>query len=398
MAKGLCPPDLEQNTIPAVFNRAGYDTMRTCKTGQQLRGGQQALHRSGTTPPSAAARPRPAAPGMATGCWNTSRQRAGDEGHRPVPDLLRVLAPARHARRHARAAGEVRRGQSHRQGHVRRRRIPRRRSCPPTICPRIRSPTATPASATKSPSAACGSGATSGPSATSWAASSPAARTSTSRSAACSSSSRRWASSTTPTSSTPPTTASPSAATACRASRISTSTPGACPSSSRAPASSRARRAEGNIYLLDVLATLCDLAGISAARDQRGHQLQAGPRRQAAHRPRRALRRLQRRHQAGHAERQEGRLEADQVRRHGRQGARDPALQPGGESPTSSSSEHHDPASDRTDRPDARRRTRSTSPATRGTRPSSRRWRPCCSPRCAAWMIPGGCGTSPMTA
>ncbi|MEZ6078010.1 MAG: sulfatase-like hydrolase/transferase [Pirellulaceae bacterium] len=26
-------PDLEQNTIPAVFNRAGYATMRTCKSG-----------------------------------------------------------------------------------------------------------------------------------------------------------------------------------------------------------------------------------------------------------------------------------------------------------------------------------------------------------------------------
>jgi choline-sulfatase len=28
-----CPPNLEQQTIPAVFNRAGYATMRTCKTG-----------------------------------------------------------------------------------------------------------------------------------------------------------------------------------------------------------------------------------------------------------------------------------------------------------------------------------------------------------------------------
>jgi arylsulfatase A-like enzyme len=33
IAKGLCPPDLEQFTIPAVFNRAGYATMRTCKAG-----------------------------------------------------------------------------------------------------------------------------------------------------------------------------------------------------------------------------------------------------------------------------------------------------------------------------------------------------------------------------
>ncbi|MGH8021221.1 MAG: sulfatase-like hydrolase/transferase [Opitutaceae bacterium] len=29
----LCPPDLGQYTLPAVFNRAGYATMRTCKTG-----------------------------------------------------------------------------------------------------------------------------------------------------------------------------------------------------------------------------------------------------------------------------------------------------------------------------------------------------------------------------
>ena len=32
-AEAHCPPGLEQNTIPAVFNRAGYATMRTCKTG-----------------------------------------------------------------------------------------------------------------------------------------------------------------------------------------------------------------------------------------------------------------------------------------------------------------------------------------------------------------------------
>jgi arylsulfatase A-like enzyme len=33
MERGLCPPNLEQQTIPAVFNRAGYATMRTCKQG-----------------------------------------------------------------------------------------------------------------------------------------------------------------------------------------------------------------------------------------------------------------------------------------------------------------------------------------------------------------------------
>jgi len=31
--RALCPPNLEQSTIPAVFNRAGYITMRTCKQG-----------------------------------------------------------------------------------------------------------------------------------------------------------------------------------------------------------------------------------------------------------------------------------------------------------------------------------------------------------------------------
>ncbi len=29
----LVPPDLAQFTMPAVFNRGGYDTMRTCKNG-----------------------------------------------------------------------------------------------------------------------------------------------------------------------------------------------------------------------------------------------------------------------------------------------------------------------------------------------------------------------------
>ncbi len=32
-AKEHCPPGIEQNSLPAVFNRAGYATMRTCKTG-----------------------------------------------------------------------------------------------------------------------------------------------------------------------------------------------------------------------------------------------------------------------------------------------------------------------------------------------------------------------------
>jgi len=31
-----CPPGIEQNSLPAVFNRAGYATMRTCKTGNSF--------------------------------------------------------------------------------------------------------------------------------------------------------------------------------------------------------------------------------------------------------------------------------------------------------------------------------------------------------------------------
>jgi arylsulfatase A-like enzyme len=40
-ARAHCPPQLEQNTIPAVFNRAGYDTMRTCKMGNSYEAANQ---------------------------------------------------------------------------------------------------------------------------------------------------------------------------------------------------------------------------------------------------------------------------------------------------------------------------------------------------------------------
>ena len=39
--KTLCPPHLPQGTIPAVFNRAGYDTMRTCKQGNSYEAANQ---------------------------------------------------------------------------------------------------------------------------------------------------------------------------------------------------------------------------------------------------------------------------------------------------------------------------------------------------------------------
>lgn len=37
-AKAHCPGDVVQNTLPAVFNRAGYATMRTCKMGNSYEG------------------------------------------------------------------------------------------------------------------------------------------------------------------------------------------------------------------------------------------------------------------------------------------------------------------------------------------------------------------------
>ncbi|MEO1973547.1 MAG: sulfatase-like hydrolase/transferase, partial [Pirellulaceae bacterium] len=39
--ESLCPPDLEKYTLAAVFNRAGYDTMRTCKKGNSYEAANQ---------------------------------------------------------------------------------------------------------------------------------------------------------------------------------------------------------------------------------------------------------------------------------------------------------------------------------------------------------------------
>ena len=41
LEKNLCPPGLEQYTMPAVFNRAGYATMRTCKIGNSYEAANQ---------------------------------------------------------------------------------------------------------------------------------------------------------------------------------------------------------------------------------------------------------------------------------------------------------------------------------------------------------------------
>jgi choline-sulfatase len=40
-AKTHCPPDIAQHSLPAVFNRAGYATMRTCKRGNSYEGANE---------------------------------------------------------------------------------------------------------------------------------------------------------------------------------------------------------------------------------------------------------------------------------------------------------------------------------------------------------------------
>ena len=46
----LVPPDLPHHTLPAIFNRAGYDTMRTCKNGNSYEAANElfAVRRDGT--------------------------------------------------------------------------------------------------------------------------------------------------------------------------------------------------------------------------------------------------------------------------------------------------------------------------------------------------------------
>ena len=53
MQKKLCPPELEKNTIAAVFNRAGFDTMRTSATPSTVAAvAASSRCRSGVTPSS----------------------------------------------------------------------------------------------------------------------------------------------------------------------------------------------------------------------------------------------------------------------------------------------------------------------------------------------------------
>ena len=118
-------------------------------------------------------------------------------------------------------------------------------------------------------------------------------------------SSKRWASWRTRTSSTRPTTASPSAGMACRESRTSINTRWRVPFIVKGPGIKPGSRVRETFTCSMCLATLCDLAGIRRAGNERGHQLQARSGRPARDDSRCALRRSLRRHQARHAVRED---------------------------------------------------------------------------------------------
>ena len=396
--KEHCPPDLEQNTIPAVFNRAGYATMRTCKLGQQLRGREQALHRPQGRHEARRHRRDRQRLARASRCSTTSSERETTKDTKPVPDLLRLLASARHARRHAGAAREIRRRQPHRHKLARRPRTRSSRRCRRTICRRIRFRTAIPD--LRDEVAVSGV----------WEQPRRAHDPQRARPLVrvqrehrhpdrprARRSSKRWASSTTPTSSTPPTTAWRSAATACRGNRTSTSTPGACPSSSKAPASSpaRARRETSTCSMCSPRSATSPASpppetneGISFKPVLEGKQptvrdvlygVYSGGTKPGMRCVKKGDWKL---------------IKYDVL-----DGTvRETQLFNLAENPDEFLAGAPRSQGHRTDRRHAQAEPDATSPATRATPTSSRKWKRCCSPKCAAWTIRGACGISRTTA
>lgn len=70
-ANKLVPKGIEGSTLPAVFNDAGYETVRTCKKGNSYEAATK-HSRSATMRRNAVARRRAAASGMAIKSWATS--------------------------------------------------------------------------------------------------------------------------------------------------------------------------------------------------------------------------------------------------------------------------------------------------------------------------------------
>ncbi len=156
--RGKCPPNLEQQTLPAVFNRAGYATMRTCKIGNSY----EAANKLFQVRHDATKRGGDDQSGSA---WHAEQVldylRHREERRRHALDSSSaILASPRHPRRQARTACQVRRVNHADPGSLpgASQAAASCRQTAPAGAPA--SSTATTTSATKWPSAAYGSGAT----------------------------------------------------------------------------------------------------------------------------------------------------------------------------------------------------------------------------------------------
>ena len=88
-----CPEDLAENTMAAVFNLVGYDTMRTCKRGNSYK----AANAQFTAVHDQTNRKAEAEPRLGLARRPGARVPGGPRGESrrgPVLDLLRLLAPA----------------------------------------------------------------------------------------------------------------------------------------------------------------------------------------------------------------------------------------------------------------------------------------------------------------
>lgn len=148
-AAAHCPPNLPQNTLPAVFNRAGYDTMRTCKLGNSYEAANQlftvrkdASKRGGTDETGSA--------------WHGEQVLAYLQNREATKDRIRFSSILASRTRTTRATASPLSSllMARPTTPTRRRSRPRIPSNPPfpkTICPPIPFRTAIPVFATRSP-------------------------------------------------------------------------------------------------------------------------------------------------------------------------------------------------------------------------------------------------------
>ena len=187
----LVPPGLVKYTLPAVFNRAGYDTMRTCKNGNSYADANKLfqVRRDGT---------RRGASDERGSAWHAEqvldylneRESAKDTD----PFLIYFGFSHPHDTRDGKPELLAKYGAVN---HDDKTTLPSANPKQPALArqlsyPSIPSTTVIPPSGMKWGSRAFGSGVMNGPFATRSVASLPAVRISTSRSVGCSRSSRRW--------------------------------------------------------------------------------------------------------------------------------------------------------------------------------------------------------------